>query len=429
MQKVFDLKTGAPTEIPKGTIPAGYSDKDPINRTDAEVIEDEYGNQIKKFSDGTYAIIDQTGNYTKGDARDFENTKRIKDINDKIEQVKNGAYPLTQGQEGMLDGVRSEYASLINEQRTSNADTTGATTMAVNRWGLGDQLVGTGIITGVINEGLKQIANYQSKMANDVATMTEGFNKDNLDMLNSAYQSFTDAKEKHQAQIVSLQEATKEARALADENKLNSEIVDLYASGITDPTEILKQLAIKGMVVDPIKVGNALTIFNKNVEAAKKQQQDVVNSAQAVGDFKTAQKVLQLDPNSPTFNQDLAKLQGSIRAKATQAEKDEYEINSTYSKFDKTKGSDSYVNPYQYLQMRAESTLSSSEFDNRFGHFVNPASADLVGFKQVVDNTSAEQIKQALRPMTTTPEFKAMKDEDKKDYILSQGGDPADYGL
>lgn len=41
---------------------------------------------------------------------------------------------------------------------------------------------------------------------------------------------------------------------------------------------------------------------------------------------------------------------------------------------------------------------------------------------------TAEEIKQSIRPMLATQTFKNMKKQQKVDYILSQGGDPADFG-
>lgn len=45
------------------------------------------------------------------------------------------------------------------------------------------------------------------------------------------------------------------------------------------------------------------------------------------------------------------------------------------------------------------------------------------------DIMNKEQLAQAIRPMLVSQAFKSMDKKQKKDYILSQGGDPADFGF
>lgn len=45
------------------------------------------------------------------------------------------------------------------------------------------------------------------------------------------------------------------------------------------------------------------------------------------------------------------------------------------------------------------------------------------------DNTTAAEVKQFINTQMATQEFKDMSDEDKKDFILSNGGTPSDYDL
>lgn len=76
---------------------------------------------------------------------------------------------------------------------------------------------------------------------------------------------------------------------------------------------------------------DALTSANEEKKIAiadkKKQQTDVINAAQANGDSSAASSALQLDPNSSTFTQDLAKIQAGIKLK------DSYQVQTSTDAF------------------------------------------------------------------------------------------------
>ena len=56
------------------------------------------------------------------------------------------------------------------------------------------------------------------------------------------------------------------------------------------------------------------------------------------------------------------------------------ETNTITQRLEGNKGSDGYVDPYYYRQLRQNSKISPSQFDARYRHYVNPASHSLVGF-------------------------------------------------
>jgi len=89
---------------------------------------------------------------------------------------------------------------------------------------------------------------------------------------------------------------------------------------IDNNTKLL-QLYAPFMTIEQNKIANEKQQANeqKKTELAdkKKQQTDVINFAQTNGDSNTASKALQLDPNSSTFTQDLAKLQGQVKVDQT----------------------------------------------------------------------------------------------------------------
>lgn len=217
MQKVYDLRTGEQSEIPIGKIPPGYSKQDPKLRTDvSDSITDEYGNVISRMSDGTYRRIDPAGNYSMGSEFEFTNAKRIQTVLKSLDAAVNGSYPLSESQLGQLESTKAQYQTLIKNQQVENKDVAGATTLAVNRWGLGDQLVGTGIIDKVVNDGMDRVVSLQNKMTSAVSEMRRGFEEDNIKKLRDAYDTFSDSQKKLQDNFDNIQKTIANAKAKQD---------------------------------------------------------------------------------------------------------------------------------------------------------------------------------------------------------------------
>ena len=379
--KMFNEKTGQQELVEPGT--PGYSAEDPKtkNAIDTATVDNDI---YKNLGDGKFAKIDGLGNYSSVTETTFNNAKNMQSVIDKKNEIINGTHPLDANQQSQIDSFVKNYQSIIKRQETENANTTGATTIAMNRYGLGDQLVGAGIITGVINDGLQKIADLQTKMEGTISDMRQSFLKDDMAMLQTSYNEYVASNKYIQDEIIKARDAVNETNKVNKAIEIDSMIADLYSKGITDPIEIQQELAKKGTSVASTTIGTTLNTIEKSKADNEKKQTDVANLAQNQGDFASASKIMMLDPRSPTFLQDLTKLQNNLHAKATETEKAQYEVNNTYDRFDKMKGSDNYVDPYSYLRLRADSTLSPSEFDARFGHFINPdpKSQELVGLKQ-----------------------------------------------
>jgi hypothetical protein len=120
---------------------------------------------------------------------------------------------------------------------------------------------------------------------------------------------------------------------------------------------------------------------------------------QAVSDWtKTMENQLNMYKDYMDANKDtIARLSKPIQDAADKAwELQKLKIQHNYSMTEKyasdnydkgiansmVKGQDGYVDPYKYVQVRANAIMSPTEFDARYGHLVNPQSANVVGFKQ-----------------------------------------------
>lgn len=110
---------------------------------------------------------------------------------------------------------------------------------------------------------------------------------------------------------------------------------------------------------------------------------------------KLSALVTTLNPTSKTFAQDYQKaqstfatLQGQIVPKATTEQINQSTISNVNSQLTKAVGSDGYTDPNLYARLRSSSTLSGSDFDNRFGYLVNPESRSKLGLGSNVSNTT-----------------------------------------
>jgi hypothetical protein len=238
-----------------------------------------------------------------------------------------------------------------------------------------------------------------------------------------------------EATIKSLPLAAQLASAKAD-YQAAQEHVDKYFSIISSDlqaqykykTDLIKS----GMEIADKEEARQLAEMKDRKDKEFTTQQNNLNYAQTLasaaiagGQGNIASALMRLDQTSPSYQQDIARLAGQITGAGN---KDQGTINTINSQLTGAKGEDGFTDPNLYARLRASSGISPTEFDNRFGYLVNPASyakLGLSGTKEV--SLTGEQLKQKILAQTATAEFKALSKSDKKDYILSQGGDPADF--
>jgi len=219
--KVYNQYTGqeewikTPTD---GTMPSGYSTLDPMSRNDvSDSIQDSEGNTIKKFSDGTFARVDASGNYTLGSEQMFSDAKRVKELSDRLDNARKGIYD--DGQKAILDGIQRDYAELIKKQENINANTTGGTTIAMARAGLGNQILGQQKIDKTVNDGIDAIAKLTAAREAALANMKRAFESDDMNALNAAYDIYSKSSDDIQLQIDKTAAAVQSAK---DKQELNN---------------------------------------------------------------------------------------------------------------------------------------------------------------------------------------------------------------
>lgn len=256
---------GNQVQLPVGTAPpAGYTTTNPKAGPSTSVVNsvvDTVGNTYKQFSDGTYGIYDVAGNYQGATTQTgFTNAQSAASVMSSLQQVMNGTYPLTADQQAQIAGIQSQFAQLIQQQQTANANLTGGTTVAENLYGMGNSIAGLGEIKGTVDAGLAKIADLNSQMVSAVAQMRSGFQTDNLNMLKSAFDIYNTTATNRQNEIDKIQAAqaavvkAAQDRQNAIQDQINSAAEDASKNGapknvidaITNSTSVNAAIAAAG---------------------------------------------------------------------------------------------------------------------------------------------------------------------------------------
>jgi hypothetical protein len=198
--------TGQRLEVPLGAaLPAGYSKTPPANPVQrGHSIVNQFnaadGTTYQQYTDGTYGVANADGTFAAtvssdqfNKAFDTSPTNVLNSIAKGIASLKNGALPLTPPQQAQIDALNQNLATAVAAQQKANEAYTGATTVAMNLYGMGDALPGLGIIKDTVDQGIQKIATLQTQAADAIAKMEESFNKDNLDQAYQYYTAYSNA--------------------------------------------------------------------------------------------------------------------------------------------------------------------------------------------------------------------------------------------
>jgi hypothetical protein len=249
----YNPSDGSKTQIPITASAQSYGMSDsPIAKKEATVSDSVQvdGITYNKLSDGTYTKFNNdTGVGMSATKTDFELSKSAKSNSDKLQQIIDGTYPLDADQLAQVQGLQTQWKSVIKEEQERSANLSGAEAVMQNLYGMGNQKIGKGAIEDVINKGTDRVQELNDKMNAAVAQMKAGFKTDNYKLISDAYKSFTDSQTKRQAQFdqmaadtkaaVAQQKAFDENRNSNIDNDIRTQIANASKGGAT-PEQIQK---------------------------------------------------------------------------------------------------------------------------------------------------------------------------------------------
>ncbi len=244
-------------------------------------------------------LADATATYNT----DRANDQAIRDagtekITDSINKIQQGTFPLTPAQQGLMDGVKQGYNSVIQQQATANANYTGGTTVAQERMGLSRYapMMAQANIQQAVSVGLSKIADIEGKMSTALGDLQKGFDTQNIALVKDSYSALTanaDAKDKVIKDTYdAVQAQIKDHLTQVSANTLSTALSTLNDPKLSDTQkqQAVSQALASGSLsaADAEKLNTSINEKATQSLAVQKYQLDVNNSA-VDNQLKTAQ--------------------------------------------------------------------------------------------------------------------------------------------
>lgn len=117
--------------------------------------------------------------------RDAASVTAINQLN----SIATGVYPLTPSESSLLDSTKQMYLATIQGQNMANDAATGQMTELAASLGINTSAPSQaiGLIHQTISEGADKVADLNGKMAQSLATLSQGFQKDDFDMVKTSW--------------------------------------------------------------------------------------------------------------------------------------------------------------------------------------------------------------------------------------------------
>lgn len=106
-----------------------------------------------------------------------------------LDSIAHGTYPLSASESALLDSTRATYMSTIQGQTVANDAFVGQMTELAASLGISTSAPSQaiGMIHGAISAGNEKVANLNGQMAQALATLQQGFQKDDFQMVHDAW--------------------------------------------------------------------------------------------------------------------------------------------------------------------------------------------------------------------------------------------------
>lgn len=181
---------------------------------------------------GTGTTTDTAGTSTTGfDANkqllalNAEADKQKADVQNTLDQYKNGSIPLSTNQQSQIDAMKKQFDQMVNDQKTANANYEGGVTnlgVSSGRSRYAPELE-MGNIKGAIDEGLAKVNKIQVAEMDAIAKMTQGFEDSNYDAINKSYAELDKLRKEKQDNINQIAKNVTDAADKAAKAKIDAQ--------------------------------------------------------------------------------------------------------------------------------------------------------------------------------------------------------------
>ncbi len=155
-----------------------------------------------------------------------ERTKEAQDFYDKgvavsntITNLQNGTIPLTPGEQAQVDGLKSQWQTLLDQQTQANKNFTTGTQILAARSGVMQYAPGRylGDVQKAISDGVNKVSDLMVKEASAVAALTQSLKDNDIKAVKDAFTAYQDASKTRQDALNSTIKDTQDAiKAAAD---------------------------------------------------------------------------------------------------------------------------------------------------------------------------------------------------------------------
>ncbi len=228
-----------------------------------------------------YAADDRAALKAANDAYQVQ----AKSVQATIANIANGVTPLDAGEQAQVDGLTSQFNTLIQQQLQQNTSATGAGNIRGYQTGSAeyDPSFQVKTIGSIVSAGIAKVSDLQVKEASALAQLTQGFRTGKITMIKDAwdvYQSaYNDRKDALQKTIDDTQKAIKDAQDQQQKVQDNVDAVAKEAAQFGAPQSVLTAIgtaksqadaiaAATGYLQDPTSTGGQYNSYVRQATAA-----------------------------------------------------------------------------------------------------------------------------------------------------------------
>lgn len=193
---------------------------------------------------------------------------QAKQVRQTILNIQSGATPLSAGEQAQVNGLASQFESLIGQQNLTNIGATGAASVRGYQTGSAeyDPTFAVKTIGSIASAGAAKVSDLQVKEASAIAQLTQSFKDSDIAAVKNAWSMYQDASK---AKTDALQKTIDDtAKAMTDivksqqDSKRDNAIGELYTQGVKDPAVVVKLLKAQGIDSTAKDVQDSIKAFD-----------------------------------------------------------------------------------------------------------------------------------------------------------------------
>lgn len=238
----------------------------------------------------------------------------------------NGSIPLNTGEQAQVDGLKSQFQSLIDQQKLANTGAEGAGNIRGYSGGAAEygSAFQTNVIGSIITAGQQKLADLNTKMASSIATLTTSLQDADMNRVKDAFDEYKSTQKERSDAL---------NKTITDTQKAIKDAQDDYYNRVTKPvTDIAAEAAKNGAPKDILAKINGAGSVQEAINAAGDSLQTATG---ALGDYLAYKRQALLVGHVPVNYDDWQKSESdkAIKEASAKAYATAYATESAKSQF------------------------------------------------------------------------------------------------